>query len=229
MELHFDEFAGTVNCPHQDRDNVTERRQLLAGLGLVVLGIIVAVVASVGVHMAEADEFNEFGQELYAGFPRGWLPATVAQAIALGGVLMSMAGIALAFLYGKALTWSRAMLGALLFTALMFIIFAIIPNQMLTLFQGPLGWGGDTFFTIPAFLVLGNEISISYSVIKDMIVAGYATTMLIALPVVMYQWQERAKKKESAPPPEPISTYGRPLRAPNGHGTNGHGNGQVIG
>lgn len=208
---------------------MTERRQLLAGLGLVVLGIIVAVVASVGVHMAEADEFNEFGQEIYAGFPRGWFPATVLQTIALGGVLLSMGGITLAFLYNKTLTWSRAMLGALLFTGLMFIIFAIVPNQMLTLFQGPLGWGGDTFFTIPAFLVLGNEISISYSAVKDMIVAGYVTTMLIVLPVVMYQWQERSKKKASAPPPEPVSTYGRPLRATNGHGSNGHGNGQVVG
>lgn len=204
--------------------DVTDRNQLIAGLGLIVLGIVVAIVASVGVHMAEADEFNEFGQAIYAGFPRGWLPALVAQTISLGGVLMVLGGITLTFVYGRTLTWARAVIGSLVFTALMFIIFAIIPNQLLTLFQGPLGWGGETFFTIPAFLVLGNEISISYSVVKDMIVAGYATTMLIAIPVAMYQWQERATKRADTPPPEPVSRYGRPLREPNGHG----GNGEVV-
>ena len=207
---------------------VTQRQQLMAGLGLIVLGIVVAIVGSVGVHMAEASEFNEFGQEIYPGFPRGWFPATIAQTVALGGALVSMAGIALAFLYGKTLTWARAMIGALLFTGLVFIIFAIIPNQMLTLFQGPLGWGSDVLFTIPPVLVLGNDISISYSVLKDMIVAGYVTTMLILLPVVMYQWQERAKKRADAPPPEPVSKYGRPIRATNGHSGNGHGNGEVV-
>lgn len=207
-----------------------ERKQLIAGLGLIVLGIVVAVVASFLVHTAEADEVNEFGQEIFVGFPRGWVPALIAQMIALGGVLLSMAGIALAFVYGRTLTWARAMIGTLLFTGLMFILFAIIPNQALTLFQSTLEWTPQKIFvTIPPFLVLGNEVAISYAALKDMLVAGYVTTLLLVLPVVMYQWQERAKRRQDAPPPEPVSRYGRPLRMPNGHTGNGHGNGQVVG
>ena len=192
---------------------MTERRQLIAGSGLVLLGIIVAIAFSFLVHTAEADEFNEFGEAIFVGFPRGWVPALIAQTIALGGVLLSMAGIALAFLYKRQLTWARAMLGALLFAALMFVLFAIIPNQMLTIFQSTLEWTPQKiFFTVPSWLVLGNDLSISYAALKDMIVAGYVTTLLIVLPVVMYQWQERAKKADQ-PKPEPVSNYGRPMRA----------------
>jgi hypothetical protein len=192
---------------------VTERKQLIAGLGLVLLGIIVAIVFSFLVHTAEADEFNEFGEAIFVGFPRGWVPALIAQTIALGGVLLSMAGIALAFLYKRQLTWARAMIGALLFAALMFVLFAIVPNQMLTIFQSTLEWTPQKIFlTVPPWLVLGNDLSISYAALKDMIVAGYVTTLLILLPVVMYQWQERAKKADE-PKPEPVSNYGRPMRA----------------
>ena len=192
---------------------MTERKQLIAGLGLVLLGIIGAIVFSFLVHTAEADEFNEFGEAIFVGFPRGWVPALIAQTIALGGVLLAMAGIALAFLYKRQLTWARAMLGALLFAALMFVLFAIIPNQMLTIFQSTLEWTPQKIFlTVPPWLVLGNDLSISYAALKDMIVAGYVTTLLILLPVVMYQWQERAKKADE-PKPEPVSNYGRPMRA----------------
>ena len=44
-----------------------------------------------------------------------------------------------------------------------------------------------------------------------MLVAGYVTTLVIVIPVVMYQLQERAKKADQ-PKPTPVSSYGRPLR-----------------
>lgn len=191
-----------------------ERTKLIVGLGLVVIGTIVAIVGGVLVHMAEAPEVNEFGQEIFVGFPRGWVVATIAQTISLSGFLMILAGITFGFIYERKLTWMRAMLGALVFTGLMFILFAIIPNQMLTLFQATLEWTPQKIFvTIPSWLVLGNEISISYAALKDMIVAGYVTTLLIVIPVIMYQYQERAKRADE-PKPDPVSTFGRPMREP---------------
>lgn len=191
-----------------------ERTKLIVGLGLVVIGTIVAIVGGVLVHMAEAPEVNEFGQEIFVGFPRGWVVATIAQTISLSGFLMILAGITFGFVYERKLTWMRAMLGALVFTGLMFILFAIIPNQMLTLFQATLEWTPQKIFvTIPSWLVLGNEISISYAALKDMIVAGYVTTLLIVIPVIMYQYQERAKRADE-PKPDPVSTFGRPMREP---------------
>jgi hypothetical protein len=195
--------------------HVTERKQLIAGLGLVVVGMVVAVVGAFLVHTSEAETVNEFGQEMFAGFPRGWQYAVTAQVISLGGVLMTMAGVAIAFIYGRTLTWARAMTGALLFAGLMFILFAVIPNQMLTFFQATLEWTPQKIFlTIPGFLVLNNDISISYAALKDMLVAGYVTTLLFVIPVFMYQWQVRMKKRrEAGPKPTPVSRYGRPMRA----------------
>jgi len=192
--------------------HVTERTQMLAGLGLTLIGIITAIVGGFLVHTAEAPEVNEFGQTIYNGFPRGWIPALIAQCISLTGVLMVLGGLTLIFVYNKPLTWARAMIGALLFTSLMFIIFAIIPNQMLTVFQSTLEWTPQKIvLTVPPAAVLGNDIAISYAALKDMIVAGYVTTALIVVPVAMAYWQGRQMKKDE-PKPEPISKYGRPLR-----------------
>jgi len=191
---------------------VSARKQLIAGIALVLLGIVVTVGASVVVHMAESPEFDDLGRELFPGVPRGWQLVTLAQMVAVGGVLVSLGGAAYGFIWQRPLTWARAMLGALLFVGLMFIIFAIIPNQFLTLTQATLEWTPQkTFVVVPAFLVLNNEVSISLAALKDMIAAGYASTMLILVPVVMYKWQEHAKKRD-LPKPDPVSAYGRPLR-----------------
>jgi len=191
---------------------VSGRKKLIAGITLVLLGIVVTVGASVLVHMAESPEFDELGRELFPRVPRGWQLVTLAQMVAVGGVFVSLGGAAYGFIWQRPLTWARAMLGALLFVGTLFIIFAIIPNQFLTLTQATLEWTPQkTFVAIPAFLVLNNEVSISLAALKDMIAAGYASTMLILIPVVMYKWQEHAKKRD-LPKPDPVSAYGRPLR-----------------
>lgn len=191
---------------------VRERRNLITGIALIAIGLVVALGASFVVHMVESPEFDELGRALYPNVPRGWVIATVAQMLALGGVLMSMAGIAFGWIHGRPLTWARAMLGAILFTGLMFILFAIIPNQFLTLTQATLEWTPQKiFFTFPSFIVLNNDISISYAALKDMISAGYATAMLFLVPIVMYQWQGRGMKADK-PKPTTVSNYGRPMR-----------------
>ncbi len=191
------------------------RKQFIAGIALILLGLVVTIAASVVVHMAGSAEVDEFGRQMFPGVPRGWQPVLLAQIVALGGVLISMAGATYGFIWQRPLTWSRAMLGALLFAGLMFILFAIIPNEFLTLTQSTLEWTPQkTFLVVPPFLVLNNEVSISLAVVKDMISAGYATTLLILIPVIMYKWQERDKKQDVVKP-EPVSRYGRPLRADN--------------
>jgi hypothetical protein len=191
---------------------VDGRKQFIAGIAVILLGFVVAIAASIVVHMAGSPEVDEFGRQVFPGVPRGWQMVTLAQLVALGGVLISMAGATYGFLWNRPMTWSRAMLGALLFAGLMFILFAIIPNEFLTLTQATLEWTPQkTFIVVPSFLVLNNEVSVSLAALKDMISAGYATTLLILVPVLMYKWQERAKKQD-VPKPEPVSRYGRPLR-----------------
>ena len=192
---------------------MSERQNLIAGIALIVLGLVVTLAGSFLVHMMQAPELDDFGRALYPNVPRGWVLVTIVQMVALGGAMMAMAGIALGFIWQRQLTWARAMLGALLFTGLMFIIFAVIPNQFLTLTQATLEWTPQKIFiTIPPVLVLNNDVSISYAALKDMISAGFTTVMLLAVPIFLYWWQgrEEAAKK---PKPTPISNYGRPMRS----------------
>lgn len=192
---------------------MAERKKLITGILLLAVGLAVAIGGSYAVHMAESPRFDELGRPLYENFPRGWMFVTLVQTVALGGVFVAMAGVMFAWIYDRPLTWSRAMLGALLFTGLMFLIFGIIPNQFLVLTQGALEWTDQKIFlTIPPILVLNNDVSISFAALKDMIAAGYATTLLILVPVVMYKLQRRTPKTEKPEKPMPVSDYGRPLK-----------------
>lgn len=191
---------------------MTGHRQIIVGVGLVLVGIVGAILASIVVHMALAPEVDDLGREIFPGVPRGWQVVAIAQMVALGGVLTAMAGATYAFVWKRPMTWAVSMIGATLFVGLMFILFAIIPNEFLTLTQATLEWTPQkTFVVIPSFLVLNNEVAISYAALKDMLAAGYATTLLIAVPIFMYKWQENAKKAPSSKP-APISDYGRPVR-----------------
>ena len=191
---------------------MSERKYLIAGIVLIAIGLIVAIGGSVLVHMTEAPDVDDLGGSVYPNVPRGWVLVTIAQMIALGGVLMVMAGITLGWIWERPLTWARAMLGALLFTGLMFIIFAIIPNQFLTITQATLEWTPTkVFVTVPAAVVMNNDVAISYATLKDMIAAGYVTTMAIGIPVFMYWWQGR-EERAKVPKPTPVSKYGRPMR-----------------
>jgi hypothetical protein len=179
---------------------------------VILIGLITALVFSWFVHLTELPEMDDLGRALYSWVPRGWFWTTAAQFIALNGVILALAGAALAFVYGRPLTWARAAFGAALFTGLMVIIFGVVPNQMLTLFQGPLEWTSQkTLLTVPPALVLGNDLKISLEALKGMIVGGYAFTNLVLVAVVMVVWQNYHKKK-AEPQPQRVSEYGRPIR-----------------
>lgn len=192
---------------------MSERKRLVIGSLTILVGVVVSILASVAVHMSQAPEVDVFGNARYAFMPRTWIVGTLFQVIALGGVLLAMAGATFGFIHKRPLTWARAVFGAVLFSALMVILFAVIPNQFLTLAQSTLEWTPQkVFVTIPRVLVLNNTVQISYAALKDMISAGYVTTMLIVIAIVMYQIQERAKREVDVPPPTPVSDYGRPMR-----------------
>lgn len=196
---------------------MSDRLKLGLGLGATALGLFTSLVAAFLVHAAEAEELNELGQEVFAWMPRGvgadnWILATLFQSISVGGVLLAIGGLTLAFLYDRQMTWARAALGAFLFVSFLFVIFGIIPNQFLTLTQSTLEWTPQRIFvTIPPVLVLGNDVAISYAALKDILLQGFVGTMLIAIPVFMYWWQGR-EERAARPKPTPVSEYGRPMR-----------------
>jgi hypothetical protein len=181
-------------------------------MAAVGLGLVLAAVGSLIAHFTGLSEIDELGREIYPAIPRGWQFQLVGQLIAVGGVLVAIAGIALAFLYDREMTWARAAIGAALFTGLMIIVFGVIPNQWLTLTQAVWEWTPQkTLFTVPKPLVLNNEVSISAAAAKDIISGTYAVVALGVIAVAMVKWQDYQKQRASGPPPQEVSGYGRPL------------------
>ncbi len=189
-----------------------QQRYLRVGIILMVAGAALALAAAYAVHLIGLPEENSFGVELYPSVPRGWVPTLGAQIISLSGLLVAMAGMALAFLYKREMTWARASIGAFLFTGLMIILYGVIPNEFLTVTQSTLDWSSlKEWVPIPSVLTFGNEISISAAAIKDLIGQGYILTVTVAVAVTMWKWQDRAKRLAEQGPPVKVSKYGRPL------------------
>lgn len=196
-----------------DRSGRALVRYRRIGLGAIVIGSVTAVFGALVAHFTALPAVDALGQDLYPSIPRGWVWELVGQVICLTGGLMILAGITLAFVYGRELTWARAAIGALVFTTVMMIVFGIIPNEWLTLTQSTLEWTPQkVFITIPPGLVRGSEINVSYAALKDIVSGTYAVVALVAVAVVMYQWQERQRRRATEPPPVPVSRYGRPLK-----------------
>lgn len=192
-------------------------RNFILGLSAMGVGLLLAITGALWAHFTGLSEFDDVGREIYPSIPRGWGYVLIGQLISLGGVLILMAGTALAFLYNKKLTWARASVGAGLFTALMIILFGVIPNEWLTYTQAVWEWTDQKLWIkIPSDLIGGNELNISAAAFKDIIAGTYALVVTGAVAAAMIAWQKRdeiqaAREKKKASK-EIVSSYGRPLQ-----------------
>ncbi len=192
-----------------------ERKRRNLGIAAVAVGLVVLTVGVLWAHFTGLPEVDGLGQEIYPAIPRHWTLVLIGQITALAGGQLAIIGVVLAYLYDRPLTWARASVGAALFTLQMMILFGIIPNEWLTLTQSELEWTPQRVaFTIPPWLVLNNDIQISYSAIKDIVSGTYSAIVLVGTAGIMIRWQERQKQLQSGPPPVEISEYGRPLVKP---------------
>ena len=200
---------------------MTERQRQRLGIAGVVVGLLLLGVGIAGAHFSALPETNSLGQEIYPHVPRCawfegdaatcWVIPTSGQIVALLGSQVLFAGILVGWILNRPLTWSRASLAALLTTVEMLILFGVVPNQWLGLTQGTFEWTSQKVaFTLPRWLMLNNEVSISYGVIKDVVSGGYSALMLGIVAVTAYQLQERAKRADK-PKPQKLSAYGRPI------------------
>ena len=189
-------------------DAVTRRR--LGWLGIAV-GAIVLTFGVLAVHYTSLDPQDSLGRDQFSWVPRGWQWIILSKMVAFGGSQIAIAGIILGWLWKEELTWARATVGAAIFTLQVTLYFGVVPNEWLSLTQGEFEWTSQNiWFTVPEWLVLNNEVQISFAAVKDVVSAGYSTGLLGAMLVGMYMWQERAKKAREAKP-QPVSTYGRPI------------------
>jgi hypothetical protein len=200
---------------------VSEGLRKRLGITGVVVGSLLLVGGTVLAHFMGLPVRDSVGQELLPAIPRCawfegdpascWILPTIAQSTAFIGSQILIAGIVIGWIFDRPMTWALATVAAFLFTVEIIIIFGIVPNEMLAIAQGTLEWTDQKIaVTIPSWLMLNNEVSISFGVIKDLIVAGYSTTMLIVVIVGAYQLQEWNKRRGQPKAPT-TSRYGRPV------------------
>ncbi|MGH8935480.1 MAG: hypothetical protein ACRDXD_04300 [Acidimicrobiia bacterium] len=194
---------------------MNDARRIRIGILGITVGLIVLAAGIALAHFTGLPEEDPItGLPILPAIPRGWLLRTVGQIVALVGGQLAVAAFVYAWLLDRPMTWARAAVSALIATLEVVLFFGIIPSEWLTLTQSDLAWTAQKrAFTIPRWLMLNNEVSISYGAIKDAISGGYNTVALLAVIVGAYQLQERAKQPPPPPPPR-TSPYGRTLVRP---------------
>lgn len=187
---------------------LTEQQRSRYGWAMMVLGTFVVAAAVIVVHYASVPEGAGFGW-----IPRGWLPKGIGYLLALGASQLLIVGAALAFILGRPMTWARAAFAAFLVWMEFVLLFGIVPSEWLNLSQTDLDWSSQRIaFTLPSWLVLGNQVDVSWGVIKDSISMGYNLAILGGAAVFAYKLQDIGKGRPAkAEKPEKVSPYGRPL------------------
>ncbi len=193
-----------------------QRRRL--GSALFSVGLF---LLAFGVLFAHYSGFPEGERVDYFGwFPRGCMLgsercvpwSTGGQLIAAAGSQLAIAGALFLWVANQRMTWARAGFAALLTWLEFVIIFGIVPSEWLNLSQGPLELTRQRIaFTVPSWLVLGNDVSISWAAVKDAISGGYNLGVLGAAMVFAFKIQDWGKPKAKAAIVEKTSLYGRPL------------------
>ncbi|MDP8959909.1 MAG: hypothetical protein M3N51_12160 [Actinomycetota bacterium] len=191
---------------------MNEARRIRIGILGVVFGLLIVALGVAIAHFAGLPARDPISQvPILPWVPRGWLFVTAGQIVALVGSQAAIAAFVYAWVMDRPMTWARAALAAFIATFELVLFFGIVPSEWLNLTQGPLAWTSQKqAFAIPRWLVLNNEVVISYSAIKDAVSGTYNALALGAVIVGAYKFQERGKEPPPPPPPR-TSPYGRPL------------------
>lgn len=198
---------------------LSDAKRKTIGLVLLLGGLIGLVLGIIWLHWASFPETEvvngveaPFVVETMNWFPRGIWWKAAAYLIIGGATTFVLIGASMLWVLNQRMTWARATVAAMISWLALLFIFGIVQSEWLNFAQTDLEWGNDTFLIIPPILVLGNNIEISYSVIKDSISMGYLIVMLGAGAVFALQIQKiKEGRPASAQPVVQKSPYGRPL------------------
>lgn len=187
---------------------------LLAGLVGLGLGVFVIHWSSFPVCDRIVDGVCEPHVVGFANwFPRGTLWLGLGYLIVLGATSLALIGGAFLWVLNQPMTWTRAMVAATLSWVALVFFFGMVPSEWLNFAQTELDWSSQRVaLTIPPVLVLGNDIDISWAVVKDLVNVGYHNVMLVVAAVLALQIQKMKQGRPAAArKPDPVSPYGRPL------------------
>jgi hypothetical protein len=199
---------------------LSDSRRKALGWGLLLLGLMALVLGVWWIHFSsfpktEVVDGNTVPVVLdhFDWVPRGSLWKGIGYLVVFAGSQLLLTGAVLVWVLNQRMTWARATFAAFLAWIELVMIFAMVPSEWLNFAQTDLDWSSQRIaLVIPPWLVLGNDVDLSYAAIKDSISMGYHIVMLGAGAVFALQVQ---KMKEGRPAgadkPEKTSPYGRPL------------------
>lgn len=196
-----------------------ERRRLIGG-GLLIAGLLGLVLGVIWIHWSSiprTEVVNGVETEVVVDFlnwwPRGMFWKAAGYLIVLGATTMALIGASFLWVLNQKMTWARATGAAMLAWLALVFYFGMVPSEWLNFAQTDLDWSSQrAFIVVPPWLLLGNDVEISYAVVKDSIQMGYSLTMLALAGVLAFQLQKvKEGRPASAAPAEKTSPYGRPL------------------
>lgn len=199
---------------------LSDSRRKAIGALLLVAGLVGLAVGVAWIHWSSIPE-----TELVNGvevpvvvdqlnwFPRGIWWKGIGYLIVLGATTITLIGATFLWVLNQRMTWARATTAAVIAWMALVFYFGMVPSEWLNFAQTDLEWSSQrAALTIPPFLVLGNDVEISYAVIKDSIQMGYSLGLLGFAAVLAIQIQKmKDGRPPSARPVEKKSPYGRPL------------------
>lgn len=201
---------------------MTDRQRFRLGGRALVVGILLMVVGIIVVHIygrPPEDVPTAWGfRQMFTGiaieshkFLKG-----IGYLIVFGASQLIVAGAAILWLLNQKMTWARAAFAAFLAWVELVMIFGIVPSEWLNFSQTDLDWSFQRpvpgLDPLPRWLVLNNEVTISWGAVKDAISGAYNVTMLAVAGLFAYKVQDIGKARPaSAAPVEQVSPYGRQL------------------
>lgn len=200
-----------------------DSKRRIGGFAFVSVGIVAVAVGILWAHYAlfprtefvDGVEFEVVVDTFLGNIPRHWASVTLGQVVAVTGSQMIVFGVLLLAVIGKPMTWARAGFTAFVTWFQFVLYFGIIPSEWLNLSQGPLAWTSQKeFLSLPdslSFLLLNNDVSVSFAVIKDLISATYNMVVLGAAIFFAIKVQGFGKAEPEAVSEPTLSPYGRPL------------------
>jgi hypothetical protein len=199
---------------------LSDSRRKTIGGGLLIAGLLGLVLGFIWIHWSslQATELVN-GVEVpvvvdYLNWwPRGTFWKGLGYLVILGATTIALVGATFLWVLNQKMTWARAVVAGMISWIALVFFFGMVPSEWLNFAQTDLDWSSQRVaLTIPPVLVLGNEINLSWAMIKDSISMGYHIVMLGVAAVFTLQIQKiKAGRPASAAPVEKKSPYGRPL------------------
>ncbi len=199
---------------------LSDARRRLIGGALLIAGLLGLVLGVIWIHWSSIPQTEVVdGVEVpvvvdYLNWwPRGTWWKALGYLVVLGATTVLLAGAMFSWVLNQKMTWFRSALAAFItFIALVFY-FGMVPSEWLNFAQTDLDWSSQRIaLTIPSFLVLGNDVSVSFAAVKDAIQMGYSLGLLGFAGFFAIQIQRMKEgRPKGAAPAEKKSPYGRPL------------------